>query len=99
MTEMIGTSHLLELSLILYNTWRIFTAVLSYYPFLTEDSDGGNEWIFSPFSMDAVSKAKIMGDLQDNIIDMMTDHQFQTIFKEKSLSEFWCEVLPLDKVQ
>jgi hypothetical protein len=31
---------------------------LSYYPFLTEDSDGGNEWIFSPFSMDAVSKLK-----------------------------------------
>jgi hypothetical protein len=27
---------------------------LSYCPFLTEDSDGGNEWIFSPFSMDAV---------------------------------------------
>jgi hypothetical protein len=42
--------------------------------------------------MDAVSKAKIMDDLQDNIIDMMTDRQFQTIFKEKSLSEFKCEV-------
>jgi hypothetical protein len=27
---------------------------LLYYSFLTEDSDGGNEWIFSPFSMDAV---------------------------------------------
>jgi hypothetical protein len=65
---------------------------LSYYPFMTEDSDGGNEWIFSPFSMDAVSKAKITTDLQDNITDMMTDRRFQTIFKEKSLSEFWCEV-------
>jgi hypothetical protein len=36
---------------------------LSYYPFLTEDSDGGNEWIFSPFSMDAVSKAEITDNL------------------------------------
>jgi hypothetical protein len=59
---------------------------------LTEDSDGGNEWTFSPFSMDAVSKAKIRDELQDNIIYMTTDHRFQTIFKEKSLSEFWCEV-------
>jgi hypothetical protein len=50
--------------------------LLSYYPLLTEDSDGGNEWIFSPFSMDAASKTEI------------TDHlRFQTIFKEKSLSE------------
>jgi hypothetical protein len=65
---------------------------LSYYPSLTEDSDGGNEWIFSPFSMDAVSKAKTTYDLQDNIIYMTTDRRFQTIFKEKSLSEFWCEV-------
>jgi hypothetical protein len=65
---------------------------LSYYPFLTEDSVGGNEWIFSPFSMDAACKAKITHDLQDNIIDMTTDRRFQTIFKEKSLSEFWCEV-------
>jgi hypothetical protein len=38
---------------------------LSYYPFLTEDSDGGNEWIFLPFSMDTVSKAKITDNLQD----------------------------------
>jgi hypothetical protein len=42
--------------------------------------------------MDAVSEAKIADDLQDNIIDMTTDLRFQTIFKEKSLSEFWCEV-------
>jgi hypothetical protein len=42
--------------------------------------------------MDAVSKAKTTDDLLDNIIDMMTDRRFQTIFKEKSLSEFWCEV-------
>jgi hypothetical protein len=42
--------------------------------------------------MDAVSKAKITDDLQDNIIDMTTDCRFQKIFKEKSLSEFWCEV-------
>jgi hypothetical protein len=42
--------------------------------------------------MDAVSKAKIADDLQDNIIDMTTDRRFQTIFNEKSLSEFWCEV-------
>jgi hypothetical protein len=55
---------------------------LSYYPFLTEDSDGGNEWIFSPFSMDAVSKAKITDDLQDNIIDMTTDRQLED-FQEK----------------
>jgi hypothetical protein len=59
---------------------------------LTEDSDGGNEWIFSPFSMNTVSKAKITDDLQDNIIDMTTDRRFQTIFKEKCLSKFWCEV-------
>jgi hypothetical protein len=42
--------------------------------------------------MDAVSKAEITDGLQDNITDMTTDHWFQTIFKEKSLSEFWCEV-------
>jgi hypothetical protein len=42
--------------------------------------------------MGAVSKAKTMDDLQDNIIDMMTDCRFQMIFKEKSLLEFWCEV-------
>jgi hypothetical protein len=42
--------------------------------------------------MDAVSRAKITDDLQDNIIDMMTYCQFRMIFKEKSLSEFWCEV-------
>jgi hypothetical protein len=59
---------------------------------LTEDLDGGNEWIFSPFSMNAVSKAKITDDLQDNIIDMTTGQRFQTIFNEKSLSEFRCEV-------
>jgi hypothetical protein len=41
--------------------------------------------------MDAVSKAKITDDLQGNILDMMTDRRFQTIFKEKSLSEFWRE--------
>jgi hypothetical protein len=63
----------------------------SHYPVLTEDSDGGNEWIFSPFNMDAVSKAKITDDLQDSIFDLTTDHRFQTIFKEESLSEFWCE--------
>jgi hypothetical protein len=64
---------------------------LSYYPFLTEDSDGGNECIFSPFSTDAFSRAKIT-DLQDNIMDIRTDCRFQTILKEKPLSEFWCEV-------
>jgi hypothetical protein len=58
---------------------------LSYYPFLTEESDGGNEWIFSPLSMDAVSKAKITDDLQENIIYMTTDRLFQVILKEKSL--------------
>jgi hypothetical protein len=42
--------------------------------------------------MDAVSKAKATDDLQYNILDMTTDRRFQTIFKEKSLSEFWCEV-------
>jgi hypothetical protein len=25
-------------------------------------------------------------------IDMTTDHRFQIIFKERSLSAFWCEV-------
>jgi hypothetical protein len=92
LTKMIGSSRLLELNPILRNTWRICQQLLSYYPFLTEDSDVGNEWIFSPFSMDAVSKAKITDDLQDNIIDMTTDRRFQTIFKEKSLSEYWYEV-------
>jgi hypothetical protein len=42
--------------------------------------------------MDAVSKAKATDDLQDNVIDMRTDRRFQTILKEKSLSEFRCEV-------
>jgi hypothetical protein len=65
---------------------------LSHYPFLTEDSDGGNEWIFSSISMHIVSKAKITDDLQDNIIYMTTDRRFQTIFKEKSLLEIWCKV-------
>jgi hypothetical protein len=65
---------------------------VSYYPILTEESDGGNEWIFSPFSVDAASKAKVTDYLQRNIIDMMTDRRFQAIFKENSLSEYWCEV-------
>jgi hypothetical protein len=39
-----------------------------------------------------LSKAKIMDVLQDNIINMTADRRFQTIFKEKSLLEFWCEV-------
>jgi hypothetical protein len=43
--------------------------------------------------MDAVSDAKIRHNLQDNIIDMTTDCRFETIFKETSLSEFWCEVI------
>jgi hypothetical protein len=59
---------------------------------LTEDSDGGNEWISSPFSVDVISKAKITDDLKDNIIDTTTNRRFQTIFKGKSLSEFWCDV-------
>jgi hypothetical protein len=42
--------------------------------------------------MDAVSKAKITDDLQDNMIDMTKNRRFLTIFKEKSVSEFWCEV-------
>jgi hypothetical protein len=65
---------------------------LSYYPLLAEDSDGGNEWILSPFSTHAASKAKITDDVKDNIIDMTTDRRFQTIFKEKFLTEFWCEI-------
>jgi hypothetical protein len=62
------------------------SANLSHYPFLTEGSDGENEWIFSPFSMDAVSEAKITDNLQYNMIDMTTNRRFQTIFKEKSVS-------------
>jgi hypothetical protein len=81
-TQFRNTQHLENLS----------QQFLSYYPFLTEGSYGGNEWIFSPFSMDAVSKAKITDDLQDNIIDMTTDCRFSLIFKGKSLSKFWCEV-------
>jgi hypothetical protein len=65
---------------------------LSYYPFLTEDSDGGNEWISSQFSVNAVSKAKITDDSKDNIIDITTNRRFQTILKGKSLPEFWCDV-------
>jgi hypothetical protein len=61
---------------------------LSHYSSLTEDSGGGNDWIFSQFTMDTVSKSKIMDNLQDNIIDMTTDHRFQTFCKEKSLWEF-----------
>jgi hypothetical protein len=90
-------------SLITQHLENLSQQLLSYYPFLTEDSDGGNEWTFSPFSMDALSKDKIKDELQDNIIDMTTYHRFQTIFKEKSLSEFWCEVSEvypsLDEVQ
>jgi hypothetical protein len=70
---------------------------------LTEDSDGGNEWIFSPFSMNTVSKAKITDDLQDNIIDMTTDRRFQTILKEISYRNSGVKsariILPLDEVQ
>jgi hypothetical protein len=61
-------------------------------PIFDKDSAGENEWIFSSFSMDAVSKAKATDDLQYNILDMTTDRRFQTILKEKSVSEFWCEV-------
>jgi hypothetical protein len=79
---MIGSSRLPHIAQHLEYLSQQF---LSYYPFFTEESDGGNEWIFSPFSMDAVSKAKITDDLQENIIYMTTDRLFQAILKEKSL--------------
>jgi hypothetical protein len=77
--------------------------LLSYYPLLTEDSDGGNEWIFSLFGMDAAFKAKMTDDLQGNIIDMTTDRRFKTIFKEtpsrNSAVKSARIILPLDEVQ
>jgi hypothetical protein len=92
---MIGTSCLLELNPILHKTWKnLSQQFLSYYAFLTKHSDGGNEWIFSPFSMDAVS-IKLKSWTIYNIIVMTTDRQFQVILKEKSLSELWCEVSTL----
>jgi hypothetical protein len=33
-----------------------------------------------------------MDYIEENLTDMMTDCQFQTIFKEKPTSEFWCEI-------
>jgi hypothetical protein len=63
----------------------------SYFPFLTTVSDGSNDWICSPLSMDAVSKANLSGNNQDHHIKIMSDHQFQPSFKEK-LSQFRMKV-------
>jgi hypothetical protein len=56
---------------------------LSYLAFLTAGPGSGSEWIFSPFSAACISKTKITDYFQENLLDMMTDHQFQAIFKEK----------------
>jgi hypothetical protein len=34
----------------------------SYFPFLTADSDGSTDWICSPLSIDAISKANLSGN-------------------------------------
>jgi hypothetical protein len=44
--------------------------------------------IFSSFTVDTASKAKIMDNFQHNLIGTTTDYLFQMIFKEKLLSEF-----------
>jgi hypothetical protein len=64
----------------------------SYFPVLTAVSDGSTDWICSPLSMDAISKANLSGNNQDHLIEIMSDHRFQQSFKEKSLSQFWMEV-------
>ena len=80
---MTSTNLLLELKPTLCNTCRICEEqFLSYLPFLTEEPNGANEWIVSPFSMDCISKAKITDDFKENLFDMKTDCRFQTIFKE-----------------
>jgi hypothetical protein len=61
----------------------------SCFPLLTAVSDGSTDWICSPLSMDAISKANLSGKNQDNLIEIMSDHRFQRKFKEKSLSQFF----------
>jgi hypothetical protein len=70
----------------LCNTWRNCQSVLLHNLFSTEDSDVGNNWIFSTFNMNAAF-AKITDDFQDNLNGMMTSRRFQEIFKGKSLTE------------
>jgi hypothetical protein len=41
-------------------------------PILDRNSDGGSEYVFSPFSVNSVSKGKMAGDFQENLIDMAT---------------------------
>ena len=55
---------------------------ISHIAVLKEEPDGGNEWIFLTFIMDCLSEGQITGDFRKNLVDMMTDRRFQTIFKE-----------------
>jgi len=52
---------------------------------LTEELDSGSKWIVSLCSLDCISNAKVTDDFPENLIDMVTDYWFQTIFKEMSL--------------
>jgi hypothetical protein len=71
---------------------RINVEFEPYFPFLTAISDGSTDWICSPLNMDAISKANLYGNNHDHLIEIMSDHRFQRIFKEKSWSQFWMEV-------
>jgi hypothetical protein len=65
---------------------------------LTKEPDGASQWIISPFSMDFFSEVNIIGSFQENLIDMMTDCQFETIFKE-SARILKGTALPMNEVQ
>jgi hypothetical protein len=61
---------------------RMSVEFRSYFPFLTAVPDGSTDWICSPLSMDAVSKANLSGNNQDHLIEVISDHRFQRSFKE-----------------
>jgi hypothetical protein len=58
--------------------------LLSYYRFLTDGSVDGIAWILSP-----VLRLSLRSEC---LSDIMTHRRFQVIFKEKSVSRFWCEI-------
>ena len=58
--------------------------IISHIALLKQEPDGGNEWIFSTFIMDCLYEGQTTGDFQENLVHMMTNRRFQTIFKEIS---------------
>jgi hypothetical protein len=91
LSKIIGANCLLELAQHYAKLGKTLRIGPKHNLFSTEDSDFGNEWIFSTFGMNAAFN-KITDDFQDNLNGMMTSRRFQDFFKEKSRSDFLCEV-------